>query len=66
MNLAHFEHINELNEHIGDKKWTDVKNSDLTTKLEFWNDKYMTWDCEQGKMMALVRMSKNKRNEFEM
>jgi len=56
MELAHFDHINELNEHVGDKKWTDVKNADFTTKWDFWNDKYMTWECEQGKMMALKNM----------
>jgi len=56
MELAHFDHINELNEHVGDKKWTDVKNADFTTKWDFWNEKYMTWECEQGKMMALKNM----------
>lgn len=60
MKLSNFGKINELTEHIGDKKWTDVKNADFTTKWEFWNDKYMTWECEQGKMMALVRTKKKR------
>lgn len=59
MELAHFDQINELNGRMGEgKKWSDVKNADFTTKWEFWNDKYMTWHCEHGKMMALVRMTK--------
>lgn len=64
MKLAHFEQINELNEHVGNKKWADVKNDNFTTKWDFWNDKYMTWDCEKGKMMALVCMKK--KNQLKM
>lgn len=59
MKLAHFDQINELNERVGDKKWSDVKNADFTTKWEFWNDKYTTWECEHGKMVALVRTMTN-------
>ncbi|XP_031636423.1 uncharacterized protein LOC116349225 [Contarinia nasturtii] len=53
LKLANFDKVNELNDRVGDKKWKDVKDTDFTTKWEFWNDKYITWSCEHGKMMAL-------------
>lgn len=46
--------IDERNEYVGDKKWADVKDKDLKEKLQYWNDKYETWSCEEGKMRALV------------
>lgn len=46
--------IDELNEYIGYKKWSDIEHKDLSEKLQFWNDKYEKWNSEKYKMKVLV------------
>lgn len=43
-----------MSDKVGDKKWSDIKDADFSTRWAFWNDKYMTWDCEEDKMKAMV------------
>lgn len=52
--MANSDKINELNELVGEKKWSEVKDKDISEKLDFWNEKYMMWTCEEGKMKAIV------------
>lgn len=52
--MANYDEIDELYEYVGDQKWSDVKDKDFATKRKFWNDKYTTWECEKGKIKALV------------
>lgn len=52
--MAKFDKIDELDDKMTDKKWRDMKNMDFWEKLEFWQEKYKTWDNEDDKMKAMV------------
>lgn len=57
--LAGPDDIDELEDSVGDVKWSDVKSKSLSEKLDYWNSEYMKMTCEHAKMKALVKYTKH-------
>ena len=55
--FAQFDHLDELNDKVGDIKWSDIKYKSPLEKLDYWNEQYMTLTCEHAKMKILVRLN---------
>lgn len=53
-----FTQIDELEDKVGEVKWSSVKDKTLAEKLDYWNSQYETMACEQAKMRTLVISSK--------
>lgn len=52
--FAQNDEIDELNDKVGDTKWSSVENKTLGEKVNYWNSQYATLTCEHAKMKSLV------------
>lgn len=60
--LARLDQIDELEDEVGDIKWSSVKDKKQSEKLDYWNSQYATLTSEQAKMKILVKQKEHIQN----